>query len=165
MRPGMQEGNFDYRKEKGMNDKQKQDYEKYVKQVAPTHNLGLQMLKAFITGGVICCVGQFILNYCEKLNLDKQTAGSWCSLILVLCSVVLTGFNLYPKIVKWGGAGALVPITGFANSVVAPALEFKTEGFVTGTAAKMFVIAGPVIVFGISASVVYGLVLVLFGLG
>ena len=89
-----------------MNEKQQQDYEKYVKQVTPTHNLGLQMLKAFVTGGMICCIGQFILNYCEKLGLDKQSAGSWCSLLLVLCSVVLTGFNLYPKIVKWGGAGS-----------------------------------------------------------
>lgn len=88
-----------------MNEKQQQDYEKYVKQVTPTHNLGLQMLKAFVTGGMICCIGQFILNYCEKLGLDKQSAGSWCSLLLVLCSVVLTGFNLYPKIVKWGGRG------------------------------------------------------------
>lgn len=93
-----------------MNEKQQQDYEKYVKQVTPTHNLGLQMLKAFVTGGMICCIGQFILNYCEKLGLDKQSAGSWCSLLLVLCSVVLTGFNLYPKIVKWGARGLLCPL-------------------------------------------------------
>ena len=81
------------------------------------------------------------MNYCEKLGLDKQTAGSWCSLLLVLCSVVLTGFNLYPKIVKWGGAGALVPITGFANSVAAPAIEYKKEGQVFGVGCKIFTIA------------------------
>lgn len=138
--------------------KQKQkEYEKYVKEVTPTHNLWLQMLKAFVTGGIICCIGQFILNYGAQMGLDKQTAGSWCSLILVLLSVVLTGFNLYPKIVKWGGAGALVPITGFANSVAAPAIEYKTEGQVFGIGCKIFTIAGPVILYGIFASWVLGL--------
>lgn len=140
-----------------MDEQQKQDYEKYVKQVTPTHNLWLQMLKAFVTGGIICCIGQFILNYCEKLGLDKQSAGSWCSLLLVLCSVILTGFNLYPKIVKWGGAGALVPITGFANSVAAPAIEYKKEGQVFGVGCKIFTIAGPVILYGIFTSWVLGL--------
>ena len=83
---------------------QQKEYEQYVKAMTPTHNLWLQMLKAFITGGIICCIGQFILNYAGSLGLDKQTAGSWCSLILVLLSVVLTGFGIFPKIVKWGGA-------------------------------------------------------------
>lgn len=106
---------------------QQKEYEQYVKEVTPTHNLGLQMLKAFITGGIICCIGQFILNYAGSAGLDKQTAGSWCSLILVLLSVVLTGFGIFPKIAKWGGAGALVPITGFANSVAAPAIEYKAD--------------------------------------
>ena len=137
--------------------KQKQEqYEQYVKSVTPTHNLGLQMLKAFITGGIICCIGQFILNYAGSLGLDKQTAGSWCSLILVLLSVILTGFNIYPKIVKWGGAGALVPITGFANSVAAPAIEYKAEGQVFGIGCKIFTIAGPVILYGIFASWLLG---------
>ena len=86
-------------------EQQQKEYEKYVKEVTPTHNLGLQMAKAFVTGGIICCIGQFILNYAGNLGLDKQTAGSWCSLLLVLASVILTGFNIYPKIVKWGGAG------------------------------------------------------------
>lgn len=140
-----------------MNEEQKQEYEKYVKQVTPTHNLWLQMLKAFIVGGIICCIGQFILNYREKLGLDQQTAGSWCSLLLVLSSVLLTGFNIYPKIVKWGGAGALVPITGFANSVAAPAIEYKKEGQVFGVGCKIFTIAGPVILYGIFASWVLGL--------
>lgn len=136
---------------------QQKEFEKYVKQVTPTHNLWLQMLKAFITGGVICCIGQFILNYAESMGLDKQTAGSWCSLILVLGSVILTGFGIYPKIVKWGGAGALVPITGFANSVAAPAIEYKSEGQVFGIGCKIFTIAGPVILYGIFASWLLGL--------
>ena len=128
------------------------EYEKYVKEVTPTHNLGLQMLKAFVTGGIICSIGQFILNYAANMGLDKQTAGSWCSLILVLLSVILTGLGLYPKIVKWGGAGALVPITGFANGVAAPAIEYKSEGQVFGIGCKIFTIAGPVILFGIFTS-------------
>ncbi len=138
-------------------EQQQKEYEKYVKEVTPTHNLFLQMLKAFITGGVICCIGQFILNYAGNMGLDKQTAGSWCSLILVLLSVVLTGFGVYSKIVKWGGAGALVPITGFANSVAAPAIEYKTEGQVFGIGCKIFTIAGPVILYGIFVSWLLGL--------
>ncbi len=136
----------------------KSEYEQYVKQVTPTHNLGLQMVKAFVVGGLICCIGQFILNYATNtLGLDDQTAGSWCSLLLVLASVVLTGFNIYPQIVKWGGAGALVPITGFANSVAAPAIEFQKEGQVFGIGCKIFNIAGPVILYGIFASWLLGL--------
>ena len=136
---------------------QQKEYEQYVKAVTPTHNLWLQMLKAFITGGIICCIGQFILNYAGSMGLDKQTAGSWCSLILVLLSVVLTGFGIFPKIVKWGGAGALVPITGFANSVAAPAIEYKAEGQVFGIGCKIFTIAGPVILYGIFTSWLLGL--------
>lgn len=133
------------------------EYEQYVKEMTPTHNLWLQMLKAFITGGIICCIGQFILNYAKGMGLDQQTAGSWCSLILVFLSALLTGFHLYSKIVKWGGAGALVPITGFANSVAAPAIEYKAEGQVFGIGCKIFTIAGPVILYGIFASWVLGL--------
>ena len=100
------------------------DYEEYVKKITPTHNLYLQMLRAFITGGIICILGQALLDFAEKqMSMDKETAGSFCSLVLVLISVLLTGFNLYSSIVKFGGAGALVPITGFANSVAAPAVE------------------------------------------
>lgn len=141
-----------------MDEQKKQEYQKYVKEVTPTHNLWLQMLKAFVTGGVICVIGQFILNYAtETMGLDKQTAGNWCSLLLVLASVILTGLNIYPRIVKWGGAGALVPITGFANSVAAPAIEFQKEGQVFGIGCKIFTIAGPVILYGIFASWVLGL--------
>jgi len=141
-----------------MDEKNKQQYEEYVKQVTPTHNLGLQMLKAFITGGIICTVGQGILNLLTNvLEMDQQTAGSWCSLILILLAVILTGLNIYPSITKWGGAGSLVPITGFANSVAAPAIEFKKEGQIFGVGCKIFTIAGPVILFGIFTSWVLGL--------
>lgn len=142
-----------------MDEKKKQQYEEYVKEVTPTHNLGAQMAKAFLVGGIICVIGQAILNYTTNiLNMDKQTAGSWCSLLLVLASVILTGFNIYPSITKWGGAGSLVPITGFANSVAAPAIEFKKEGQVFGVGCKIFTIAGPVILYGIFSSWVLGII-------
>lgn len=96
---------------------QKQQYNDYIKQVTPTHNLWAQMAKAFLVGGIICCIGQGILNYASSLGLDKETSGSWCSMLLVLLSVLLTGLNIFPSIAKWGGAGALVPITGFANGL------------------------------------------------
>lgn len=135
------------------------DYEEYVKQITPTHNLWLQMLRAFITGGIICLIGQFLLNFASNnLGMDKEMAGSFCSLLLVFISVLLTGFNLYPSIVKFGGAGALVPITGFANSVAAPAVEFKKEGQVFGIGCKIFTIAGPVILYGIFTSWMLGLI-------
>ncbi|MCM1046371.1 MAG: SpoVA/SpoVAEb family sporulation membrane protein [Candidatus Gastranaerophilales bacterium] len=141
------------------NQEQKKQYEKYVKEVTPTHNLWMQMIRAFLVGGVICVIGQFILNTATgQFGLDKQTAGSWCSLILILCSVLLTGFNIYPSIVKWGGAGALVPITGFANSVAAPAIEFQKEGQVFGIGCKIFTIAGPVILYGVFTSWGLGLI-------
>ena len=139
-------------------EKQKQQYNEYVKQVTPTHNLFLNMLKAFLIGGIIWGLGQFILNYCEKLGLNKDMSGSWCSLILVTLSVLLTGFNLYPKLAKFGGAGTLVPITGFANSVAASAIEYKKEGQVFGIGCKIFTIAGPVILYGIFSSWVLGLI-------
>ncbi len=141
-----------------MNEEKKQQYNDYVKQVTPTHSLGVQMAKAFVTGGIICCIGQGILNYAGSLGLDKQTAGSWCSMLLVLLSAILTGFNIFPSIAKWGGAGALVPITGFANSVSAPAIEYQKEGQVFGIGCKIFTIAGPVILYGIFTSWLLGLV-------
>ena len=139
---------------------QKQEYEQYVKSVTPTHNLWTQMRKAFLTRGIICCIGQGILNYTGNvLGMDPQTSGSWCSLLLVFLSVVLTAFHIYPKIAKWGGAGALVPITGFANSVTAPAVEYQKEGQVFGIGCKIFTIAGPVILYGIFSSWGLGLIL------
>ena len=135
-----------------LEEQKKRQYNEYVKQVTPTHNVFVNMAKAFLTGGIICVIGQCILNYCSSIGLDKDTSGSWTSLILVLLSIVLTGFNIFSRIAKFGGAGALVPITGFANSVAAPAIEFKKEGQVFGIGCKIFTIAGPVILYGIFTS-------------
>lgn len=139
-------------------EEQKQQYNEYVKQVTPTHSLPMQMLKAFVTGGIICCLGQAILNYAGSLGLEKDAAGAWCSMLLVLLSVILTGLNIFPGIAKWGGAGALVPITGFANSVAAPAIEYQKEGQVFGIGCKIFTIAGPVILYGVFTSWLLGLI-------
>ncbi len=140
-------------------EKKNQEYNDYVKQVTPTHSLPANMAKAFVVGGVICVLGQFILNVAmNNFSLDKEIAGSWCSMLLVLTSVVLTGLNIYPAIANWGGAGALVPITGFANSVAAPAIEFQKEGQVFGIGCKIFTIAGPVILYGIFTSWLLGLI-------
>lgn len=136
---------------------QKKEYQKYIKKVTPTHNLWMQMGKAFLVGGAICCIGQFLLNLGANMGLDEKTAGSFCSLILILASVLLTGVNVFPSLVKWGGAGALVPITGFANAVAAPALEYQKEGQVFGIGCKIFTIAGPVILYGIFTSWLVGL--------
>lgn len=138
--------------------KQKNEYETYVKEKTPVRALLPDMARAFVVGGVICTIGQFILNYCEKAGLDKDASGGWCSMLLVLLSVILTGFGIYPKIADWGGAGALVPITGFANSVAAPAIEYKKEGQVFGIGCKIFTIAGPVILYGVFASWVLGVI-------
>ena len=138
-------------------ERQQKKYNEYVKRVTPTHNLWLNMAKAFVMGGIICCIGQFILNTCQNYGMDKETSGSWCSMLLILLSVVLTGLNVYPSLANWGGAGALVPITGFANGVVAPAIEFQKEGQVFGIGCKIFTIAGPVILYGIFSSWVLGL--------
>lgn len=147
---------------------EKKEYQEYIKRVTPTHNLWLQVARAFVTGGLICCVGQLIMNTgMNRFGLNRQDAGSWCSLLLILVTVLLTGFNLFPGLVKWGGAGALVPITGFANSVAAAAIEFKAEGQVFGTGCKIFTIAGPVILYGIFSSWLLGLgwyVLTLLGI-
>ena len=135
-----------------MNETEKLHYEQKVQKATPEHNLPMQMFKAFIVGGVICMAGQWILNVCASMGIDKDTAGGWCALILILCSVLLTGFNLYPSIAKFAGAGILVPITGFANSVASAAIEFQKEGQVYGIGAKIFTIAGPVILYGIFSS-------------
>lgn len=147
-----------WQKGKTMKVMNEEEYKQYVKQKTPVSNLLANMAKAFVTGGIICVVGQFILNYCKGIGMNDDIAGSWTSLILVLLSVVLTGFNIYPRFAQWGGAGALVPITGFANSVAAPAIEYKKEGQVFGIGCKIFTIAGPVILYGIFTSWVLGLV-------
>ena len=134
------------------------EYAKIVKDLSPKSPLLKDCLKAFLIGGLICTIGQLIQNGYLALGLEKKDAGTAMSMTLVAISALLTGLSLYDNIAKYAGAGTLVPITGFANAISAPAVEFKTEGMILGTAAKMFTIAGPVIVYGVSASVVYGLI-------
>lgn len=140
-----------------LSERKKQQYRDYVKKKTPVHSLPRNMLRAFVTGGVICTVGEWILNDCERRGLDGQAGAAYSCMILILLSVILTGFNLYPRIARWGGAGALVPITGFANSVAAPAIEYKKEGQVMGIGCKIFTIAGPVILYGTFTSWLLGL--------
>ena len=137
------------------------EYQQYVQQRAPKSPIVKDVAMAFVIGGLICVLGQLIQNGWGAAGLDKEDAGTATSCSLVLLSALLTGLNLYNKIARFGGAGTLVPITGFANSVVSPAIDFKSEGFITGMAAKMFTVAGPVIVFGTLASVIYGVILML----
>ena len=140
-----------------------QEYRKYVARRCPPSPLGRDMFRAFLSGGLICVLGQGILALWSLAGLEEENAAGATSVTLIFLGVLLTGLGVYDRLAKFCGAGTLVPITGFANSIASPALEFKSEGFVAGMAAKMFVIAGPVLVYGLSASVVYGLVLVLFG--
>ncbi len=133
-------------------------YEKLVDEMSPKSPMWRDCLNAFWIGGLICVVGQFFLNCYTNWGLDKDAAGTATSMTLVALSALLTGLSLYDDIAKHAGAGTLVPITGFANSIAAPAVEFKTEGFILGVGAKMFTIAGPVIVYGLAASVVYGFI-------
>ena len=134
------------------------EYQKLVDEISPKSPIGKDCLGAFVVGGINCVIGQFFMNFYTRLGLDKDAAGTAASMTLVVISATLTGLSLYDNIAKFAGAGTLVPITGFANSIAAPAVEFKTEGFILGLGAKMFTIAGPVIVYGLSASVVYGLI-------
>ena len=133
-------------------------YSRLIGELAPKSPIWKDCLNAFWIGGLICTLGQLAMNGYMALGLDKEKAGTAVSMTLVALSALLTGLSLYDDIAKHAGAGTLVPITGFANSIAAPAVEFKTEGFILGVGAKMFTIAGPVIVYGISASVVYGLI-------
>ena len=134
------------------------EYDALVKEMMPPSPVWKDFTNAFWIGGLICVIGQFFINRYEGLGLDKEMAGTAASMTLVALSALLTGLSLYDNLAKHAGAGTLVPITGFANAIAAPAVEFKTEGMILGTAAKMFTIAGPVIVYGVSASVVYGLI-------
>lgn len=143
-------------------DMSNKDYEKFVKARAEKSPIVKNCMFAFLIGGTICTLGQAIMDGFLSLGLEKTDAGTATSVALVALSALLTGLNLYNKLGRYGGAGTLVPITGFANAVVSPAIDFKTEGIVTGMAAKMFTVAGPVIVFGVTASVIYGVILMLF---
>ena len=136
----------------------KQEYQQYIKKVSPPSPLGTDVFRAFWTGGLICVIGQLIQTGWQSAGLDKTAAGTATSATLVLIGALLTGFGLYCKIASYAGAGTLVPITGFSNSIAAPALEFKTEGYILGVGAKIFTIAGPVIMYGTVASVVYGVI-------
>lgn len=138
-----------------MTDKQ---YDALVREMSPKSPMGKDCINAFWIGGLICVLGQIFINWYTSLGLEKQDASTAGSMTLVVLSALLTGLSLYDNIAKFAGAGTLVPITGFANSISAPAVEFKTEGFILGVGAKMFTIAGPVIVYGTVASVVYGII-------
>lgn len=134
------------------------DYQKLVGELAPKSPMGRDCVNAFWVGGLICVLGQLLMNGYQALGLEKNDASTAVSMTLVALSALLTGLSLYDDIAKLAGAGTLVPITGFANAIAAPAVEFKTEGFVLGVGAKLFTIAGPVIVYGLATGVVYGLI-------
>lgn len=138
-----------------------EEYQQLVHRLAKKSPIVKDTVMAFLVGGLICVIGQLIQNGWLAAGLNEEDAGTAMSCTLVFISTLLTGLNLYNKIARFGGAGTLVPITGFANAVASPAIDFKSEGFVTGMAAKMFIVAGPVIVFGTVASVIYGIVLLL----
>ena len=136
----------------------KKEYAKLVKKTSPPSPVFTDTLKAFLFGGGICCLGEFFINLYTNLGVEEKDSKTLCSVTLVALGVFLTILGVYDKIAKHAGAGTLVPITGFANSIAAPAIEFKSEGFILGVGAKIFIIAGPVIVYGVSASVIYGFV-------
>ena len=142
----------------------KKQYSAYVKERSKNSPLAINMLNAFLYGGAICTVGQAVSELWRLAGMDKPQAASATSVTMIFIGAFLTGISVYDNLAKHGGAGTIIPITGFANSIVSPAMEFKSEGLVLGMAAKMFVIAGPVLVYGITASVLYGLVLVVFHL-
>ena len=139
----------------------KQEYQKYVQDRAESSPIVKNCALAFVFGGGICALGQAVMDGWTAMGLEKTDAGTAASICLVFLSVLLTGLNLYNKLGRYGGAGTLVPITGFANAVASPAIDFKSEGLITGMAAKMFTVAGPVIVFGVTASIIYGVILML----
>lgn len=143
------------------NIKTKKDYNDYINKKSPNSPIIKNCINAFWVGGTICSIGQIILNICIYNNLDKQTSNNIVVITLIFISAFLTGLNIFNKIGKFAGAGSLVPITGFANSIVSPAMEYKSEGYVMGVGAKMFTVAGPVLVFGISASILLGLIILI----
>lgn len=140
----------------------KKDYQKYVDKKTPNSPILKNCFNAFWIGGFICVIGQLINSYCQYIGFDIQISGTIVSIILIGISAFLTGLNLFNKIGKFAGAGSLIPITGFANSIVSPAMEYKSEGYVMGVGAKMFTVAGPVLVYGISSSIVVGILYFIF---
>lgn len=140
----------------------KQSYQEYVEKKSPNSPILKNCFNAFWVGGLICSIGQIIMEVCIYNGLDKQTSGTVVSIILIGISAFLTGLNIFNKIGKFAGAGSLIPITGFANSIVSPAMEYKSEGYVMGVGGKMFTVAGPVLVFGISSAIIVGLIYAFF---
>lgn len=140
----------------------KQTYQEYVDKKSPNSPIWKNCINAFWVGGLICSIGQIILNICKERGFDTQTSGTIVSILLIGFAAFLTGLNLFNKLGKFAGAGSLVPITGFANSIVSPAMEYKSEGYVMGVGGKMFTVAGPVLAFGISASIIVGIIYLIF---
>lgn len=140
----------------------KKDYAAYVERKAKKSNLPLDIVKAFVVGGFICCIGQFIGDLAMYFGFSEENAATATSMSLVAIAAILTGLNVFDEIGRFAGAGSSVPITGFSNSMVSPAIEFKSEGLVMGVGAKMFVVAGPVLVYGVTASIIYGIIYFLF---
>ncbi len=141
---------------------QKKEYQNYVEKTAPKSTLLIDMVKAFVIGGLICTLGEVLLEWYKTMSMTHEAASALTSVTLIGLAALFTGLGLYDKLAKHAGAGTLVPITGFANAIVASALEFKSEGYVLGMCAKMFALAGPVLVMGTTASVLYGLILLIF---
>lgn len=140
----------------------KEEYLNYVDQKTPNSPIFKNCFNAFWVGGLICAIGQIIFEICKMRGIDEATSYTIVSMILVFCSAFLTGLNIFNKIGKFAGAGSLIPITGFANSIVSPAMEYKSEGYVMGVGAKMFTVAGPVLVYGISSSILVGIIYLIF---
>ena len=139
----------------------KKDYQDYVDKKSPNSPIFKNCFNAFWIGGLICCIGQIISSFCKFKGLDTNTSNTITSIVLIFLSAFLTSLNIFNKIGKIAGAGSLVPITGFANSIVSPAMEYKSEGYIMGVGGKMFTIAGPVLVFGISTSILVGIIYLL----
>ena len=140
----------------------KQEYSSYVDKKSPNSPIFRNCFNAFWVGGLICSIGQIIMDFCIYQGMDKTSSSTVVSIVLIAISATLTGLNIFNKIGKFAGAGSLIPITGFANSIVSPAIEYKSEGYVMGVGGKMFTVAGPVLVYGISASVIIGIIALLF---
>ena len=140
----------------------KEEYQSYVDDKTPNSPILKNCFNAFCVGGVICSIGQIIFEVCQMRGIDETNSYTIVSMLLIFCSAFLTALNIFNKIGKFAGAGSLIPITGFANSIVSPAMEYKSEGYVMGVGAKMFTVAGPVLVYGISTGILVGLIYILF---
>ena len=140
----------------------KEEYQNYVDKKTPDSPILKDCINAFWVGGLICAIGQIIFEICRMRGIDETNSYTIVSMLLIFCSAFLTGLNIFNKIGKFAGAGSLVPITGFAKSIVSPAMEYKSEGYIMGVGAKMFTVAGPVLVYGISSSIIIGIIYIIF---